>query len=223
MNNLCVLQLDTKFPRLPGDVACRETFTENIRLVRIKNAYVKNIVSSRPENRQFFRFKAEVCIAKEKIITTSCGFTYYWQNTLNSLTQSEVITSALCCLNEQRKIFDDNQILILTFDEKRIRALINSRSSTPFKGHIGGLTNNDELYKAIINDSDYFSFQLVQKEMSKMLETYLKEKDIKLLILECTNMVPFKKAFKDFFEGKIIDILTLINEKMPGCVRPNFL
>ena len=223
MNNLCVLQLDTKFPRLPGDVACRETFTENIRLVRIKNAYVKNIVSSRPENRQFFKFKAEVCIAKEKIITTSCGFTYYWQNTLNSLTQSEVITSALCCLNEQRKIFDDNQILILTFDEKRIRTLINSRSVTPFKGHIGGLTNNDELYKAIINDSDYFSFQLVQKEMSKMLETYLKEKDIKLLILECTNMVPFKKAFKDFFEGKIIDILTLINEKMPGCVRPNFL
>ena len=56
-----------------------------------------------------------------------------------------------------------------------------------------------------------------------MLETYLKEKDIKLLILECTNMVPFKKAFKDFFEGKIIDILTLINEKIPGCVRPNFL
>ena len=223
MNNLCVLQLDTKFPRLPGDVACRETFTENIRLVRIKNACVKNIVSSRPENRQFFRFKAEVCIAKEKIITTSCGFTYYWQNTLNSLTQSEVITSALCCLNEQRKIFDDNQILILTFDEKRIRAVINSGSAVPFKGHIGGLTNNDELYKAIINDSDYFSFQLVQKEMSTMLENHLKEKDIKLLILECTNMVPFKKAFKDFFEGKIIDILTLINEKMPGCVRPNFL
>ena len=223
MNNLCVLQLDTKFPRLPGDVACRETFTENIRLVRIKNAYVKNIVSSRPENRQFFRFKAEVCIAKEKIITTSCGFTYYWQNTLNSLTQSEVITSALCCLNEQRKIFDDNQILILTFDEKKIRTLINSSSATPFKGHIGGLTNNDELYKAIINDSDYFSFQLVQKEMSTMLENHLKEKDIKLLILECTNMVPFKKAFKDFFEGKIIDILTLINEKIPGCVRPNFL
>ena len=223
MNNLCVLQLDTKFPRLPGDVACRETFTENIRLVRIKNAYVKNIVSSRPENRQFFRFKAEVCIAKEKIITTSCGFTYYWQNALNSLTQSEVITSALCCLNEQRKIFDDNQILILTFDEKRIRTVINSRSATPFKGHIGGLTNNDELYKAIINDSDYFSFQLVQKEMSTMLENHLKEKDIKLLILECTNMVPFKKAFKDFFEGKIIDVLTLINEKIPGCVRPNFL
>ena len=223
MNNICVLQLDTKFPRIPGDVACRETFSENISLVRIKNAFVKNIVSSRPEDKQFVKFKTEVCVAKEKIITTSCGFTYYWQNKLNSLTQSEVITSALCCLNDQRKIFDDNQILILTFDEKRIRNVINFGSVTPFKGHIGGLTNNDELYKAIRNDSDYFSFQLVQEEMSRMLEHHLKEKDIKLLILECTNMVPFKAAFKDFFEGKIIDILTLINERIPGCVRPNFL
>ena len=224
MNKVCVLQLDTKFPRIPGDVACHETFVTDIRVVKIKKAYVNNIVLGKPEDNQFIKFEKEVRKSNEQLIITSCGFTFYWQERLNQLTQSNIISSSLCCLDFKRKSYKDEEILILTFDERNLRVLINSNlKKKPFEGHILGLRKDHHLYDTIINDIDYLCYNTVQKELNDLLQNFLVGKNIKLLILECTNIPPYKKAFREFFHGEILDILSLVEETLPGSVNPRFL
>ncbi len=223
MNKVCVLQLDTKFPRIPGDVACHETFVWKIRVVKIKKAFVNNIVRGIPEDDQFIKFEKEIRKSNEQLIITSCGFTYYWQDRLSQLTQSNIISSSLCCLDLKRKIYRDEEILILTFDEEKLRLLINSNLKKPFKGHILGLRKDHHLYSTIINDVDHLCDNTVQKELNDLLQNFLVGKNIKLLILECTNITPYKKAFRAFFHGEIIDILSLVEETLPGSVNARFL
>ena len=71
MNKVCVLQLDTKFPRIPGDVACHETFVTEIRVVKIRKAHVNNIVLGIPEDNQFIKFEKEIRKSNEQLIITN--------------------------------------------------------------------------------------------------------------------------------------------------------
>ena len=179
-----MLQLDTKFPRIPGDAACHETFVINIRVVKIRKAFVNNIVRGIPEDDQFIRFEKEIRKSNEPLIITSCGFTFYWQDRLSQLTPSNIISSSLCCLDLKRNIYRDEEILILTFDEEKLRLLINSNLKKPFEGHVLGLRKNHHLYNTIINDVDHLCDYTVQKELNDFLQNFLVGKKIKLLILE---------------------------------------
>ena len=86
MDQLAILQLDTNFPRIAGDICCRETFSSNVNIIKIKNASVSQIISKKPEEQHFINFKNQILTTREKLITTSCGFTFYWQSLFNKLT-----------------------------------------------------------------------------------------------------------------------------------------
>ena len=75
-----------------------------------------------PESRRcsyFINFKNQILTTREKLVTTSCGFTFYWQSLFNKLTSSNIVTSSLCSLEEKRKYLNDNEILIFTFDAEQ--------------------------------------------------------------------------------------------------------
>ena len=57
MDQLAILQLDTNFPRIAGDICCRETFSSNVNIIKIKNASVSQIISKNPEEQHFINFK----------------------------------------------------------------------------------------------------------------------------------------------------------------------
>ena len=46
--SVTVLQLDTDFPRVAGDVGCEQTYLDDIQIIRIPNATVGQIVSADP-------------------------------------------------------------------------------------------------------------------------------------------------------------------------------
>ena len=46
----------------------------------------------------------------------------------------------------------------------------------------------------------------------------LKNLKIKLIILECTNLSPYKTIL-EIFLGEIIDLLVLIDKKIPGIIK----
>ena len=223
MNKLTVLQLDTQFPRIIGDICCKETFLSNINIIKINNASVSQIISKNPNEQHFVNFKNQILKTKEKLITTSCGFTFFWQSPFNKLTKSEIITSSLCCLEEKRKYYNDNEILIFTFDEDILKFLLFSKLKIPFKGHILGLKKNNLLHKIIFNNENYYDFEKISYELNQLLWKKIKNQNIKLLILECTNLSPYKSGFRNIFSGEIVDLLVLIEKKIPGIIKKEFL
>ena len=167
--------------------------------------------------------KNQILSRKEDVITTSCGFTYNWQSTLNKLTKSDVITSSLCCLDEKRKVYNDDEILIFTFDEEILNFLLFSKLKIPFEGHILGLKKNNLLYQIILNNQKNYDFKKICLELNELLWNALKNLKIKLIILECTNLSPYKRFFRNIFSGEIIDLLVLIEKKIPGIIQKEFL
>ena len=125
MNKLAILQLDTNFKRITGDICCKKTFLRNVNIIKINNASVSDIISKDKNEQHYINFKNQILLRKEDVITTSCGFTYNWQSTLNKLTKSDVITSSLCCLDEKRKVYNDDEILIFTFDEEILTLMVS--------------------------------------------------------------------------------------------------
>ncbi len=223
MDQLAILQLDTNFPRIAGDICCRETFSSNVNIIKIKNASVSQIISKNPEEQHFINFKNQILITREKLITTSCGFTFYWQSLFNKLTKSNIVTSSLCCLEEKRKYFNDNEILIFTFDAEILKFLLISKLKIPFKGHILGLKKNNHLYKIISYDKNNFDFKKNSSELKELLWQTIKNLNIKLIILECTNLSPYKTIFRNIFRGEIVDLLVLIDKKIPGIIKQEYL
>ena len=79
MAKLTVLQLDTAFPRLPGDVASPDSYDCAIDIVTIPAATVKTIVTDHPDHIDISGFEAAIDLIDRTaddndVITTSCGF-----------------------------------------------------------------------------------------------------------------------------------------------------
>ncbi len=49
----------------------------------------------------------------------------------------------------------------------------------------------------------------------------LKNLNIKLIILECTNLSPYKTIFRDIFRGEIVDLLVLLIKKFLVLLNKN--
>ena len=115
-----VLQLDTHFPRIPGDVGSKASYLGPIEIIRIPQATVRAIVSDRPDRINIVPFEGALRIARGDVIVTSCGFLAYWQVHLQRSTRRPFISSALMALEGR----DDNEMgttavkkLVETLDE----------------------------------------------------------------------------------------------------------
>ena len=74
MGRVSILQLDTKFLRIPGDIGCKKTFIEPPQHLIVEGATANKVVTSRPENIDITPFLEAAQSATGDILTTSCGF-----------------------------------------------------------------------------------------------------------------------------------------------------
>ena len=139
--SLAILKLDTRFPRLPGDIASPGSFARPVRLQTIAEASVDAVVNRNPEGLDLSTFEQAVQTATEPLITTSCGFMIYFQDQLNALNKRPFISSALTALPALRARYKDEQIAILTFDADTLGAPAYAASLQGFQALSSGWTN----------------------------------------------------------------------------------
>ena len=121
----------------------------------------------------------------------------------------------------KRKVYNDDEILIFTFDEE-ILSFLFSKLKISFEGHILGLKKNNLLYQIILNNQKNYDFKKICLELNELLWNALKNLKIKLIILECTNLSPYKRFFRNIFSGEIIDLLVLIEKRSLVSFKKNF-
>lgn len=220
---LTVLQLDTHFPRIPGDVASPDTYLKPISVIPVKDASVAEIVTTRPEAVSIKGFEDAVADITTGIGVTSCGFLGYWQDHLNALCPQEFLTSSLISCNEWTAPYDAHETVIVTFDDEALRAPHYSTLLSGFDGRIIGLDPDMHLRDVITHDKDDLDQDRATQEIIDLLHPYLHAGKIKALILECTNLPPYKAALKERYNVAVFDILTLISSHNPNLVNPRFL
>ena len=219
--SVSVLQLDTQFPRVPGDVACPDTFNQEIEIIRISGAKVDTIVTSRPGDIDIQPFEEAVKKARGDVIVTSCGFLSFWQDHLQSCSTRPFISSSLIAMDHLSVRFAPEDLLILTFDAQSLneRHLGTHHS---YAHSIRGMGSNMHLRDVISTGHSELNLDRASGELVDLVRNEGADR-YKHILLECTNMPPYKNALRREFGLPVSDILTEIERVCPGTITPAFL
>ncbi len=218
MPSVTVLQLDTDFPRIAGDVGCLATYVDEIEILRISGASVGQIVSANPAAIPIAPFEGAVAKARGDIIVTSCGFLSYWQKHLEARTDRPFISSALTALPALCERYAPRDILTVTFDA-------DSLNENHFGDHhtdVIGLPHDMHLRQVISQNLGTLNVELATKEIADFIAARCQSHH-KHILLECTNLPPYKYAIMARTGLPITDILSCIEAKCTGTIQPSFL
>jgi hypothetical protein len=222
MRSVTLLQLDTNFPRIPGDVGSADTWSCPLNNVRIAAADVRSIVTDAPESINIAPFEDASRLAVGTVTITSCGFLSFWQSHLDALCPTPFISSSLVALPLLAKRFTPNELLILTFDDAKLGSAHLGAGFEEYSASIVGLRPDMHLRKVIKNDLPSLDPQLVKEQILDLLKPHVVTGKTKAIVLECTNLSPYKKAIRAAYDLEIHDILTVVEDHHAGLVKPEF-
>lgn len=225
---ISLIQLDTSFPRIPGDIGAAETWICGLDVRSIPKLSVAQVINAAPSDTDISGAEAAARAAMGDLVTTSCGFLCYWQDRLAAQCQTPFISSALIDLPRLMQAFPRDELAILTFDSEVLAAPAFAPALGGFAGPVLGLPEEAHLRQVIAGDLPYLDPALAEAELIDLVAGFVRDRDaqgrpVRALLLECTNLPPYKQALKARFDLEIFDILTLIDHWKTGMVDPAFI
>jgi hypothetical protein len=210
-----VLMLDTKFPRPPGDVGNSLTFNVPMHYDVFRGIWPAKVVASASSLRQartvpgFQHMIRMMQMRGVKAVTTSCGFLVLLQKELQSVTKIPVVTSSLLQLPALLRA--EPQVGVLTISAAHLG-----------KEHLKSAGVSAERMKDVIIEgmppASHFAMQILgnhttldlAQASSDVVQAALRLKAraprLKTLLLECTNMPPYKAAIEQATGWQVRDL-----------------
>ncbi|WP_298840330.1 aspartate/glutamate racemase family protein [uncultured Roseobacter sp.] len=191
---LGILMLDTRFPRIPGDVGNPDTWLFPVRYAIVPGATPQAVVCEDPEPfvRAFVTAGEELVSQGCRGIATTCGFLSLIRPRLARELGVPVAASAL----EQA-----GQIQATLGPGKRIGILtISGPSLTPEHLSVAGVPQDAEVQgveetafaHSILGNADTLDVPKARQDLTEAARKMVQDTpDIGAIILECTNMVPY--------------------------------
>ena len=223
MSVVSLLQLDTSFPRIPGDIGSPDTWRAELDIHIVPELSVGRVINTDPGATDIAAVEAAMDRVQGDILTTSCGFLCYWQGRLEARTATPFVSSALLALPGLRQGFADDELAILTFNADVLGSPAFAPSLGGFAGPVAGLGGGSHLRQVIANDLPALDRRRAEDEIVRLVDGLCHDGKVKALLLECTNLPPYKAALKARFDVEIFDILTLIDSVKAGIVDPAHL
>ena len=215
-----VLQLDTDFPRIAGDVGAAESYARPPQIIRIAGASVGRIVTDRPQDIDIAPFEDALAQAEGDIIVTSCGFLSYWQAHLAALADRPFIASSLTALDALAPHHLPDALMILTFNADALGPAHLS-GHTGFEASILGLTAQMHLSEVITQNLGVLDATLAGAQIGAHVAAHQTAAH-RHILLECTNLPPYRAAIKAATGLPVTDILTCIEATCPGAIAKEF-
>ena len=220
---ISLIQLDTGFPRLAGDIGAAETWACDLEVTRVPALSVARVITAAPDDTDITAAEAAARRASGDLVTTSCGFLCYWQDRLAAQCRTPFVSSALLDLPRLTQRFPADQLAILTFDSDVLASPAFAPSLAGFSGPVAGLPHHSHLRQVIAEDLPRLDAARAEAEIIDLVADLLRNRPVRALLLECTNLPPYKKALRDRFDIQIFDILTLIEGMKAGTVDKAFI
>jgi len=208
-----IIMLNTDFPRPVGDIGNTASYQYPARIFKLSQANVANVVSQSLSEDIIL----EVIAAGKKlvaqgcnILTTSCGFLAPIQARVQHELGLPFIASSLCLLPFLRQCFGPNSPMgVITFDSKTL-------SPAHFNGHydeqllISGIENGQELHAVIKEGRAELDEDLALKDVKAAVQHILHHAP-SCLLLECTNLSPYKNALRHHFALPVFDLVDAVH------------
>lgn len=223
MPTLSLLQLETRFPRIAGDVGSAQTWRATLDRHVIADLSVQKVITDAPRIEDIAGVEAVLATVRGDLITTSCGFLGIWQDRLAAGAPAPFLASSLNGLPDLMARYGPDGLAILTFDAKTLSAPAFAPLLNGFAGPIVELPPSSHLKQVIADDLPELDFARAEAEIIDLVAGLMAQRPVRALLLECTNLPPYKAALKKRFDAEIFDILTQIHLMNPDIVESAFL
>jgi len=212
---LGVLMLDTRFPRVPGDIGNPASLDFPVRYRVVRGASAERVVKERAAGllQPFIDAARELVEAGCGAISTSCGFLALFQRELQAALPVPVASSSLLQVAPLQAALPAGQrVGIITIAAQALTADhllgVGADPATP----VVGVRADGEFARAILGDLTEMDTGKLRNEVLEA-GTRLRQAhpEVSALVLECTNMPPYAAALREASGLPVYDILTLLN------------
>lgn len=210
---LGIIMLDTRFPRLPGDVGNAATFPFPVRYEVVQGASPLRVVQEADPAllQPFIRAAQALQAAGVQAIATSCGFLALWQAELAAAVKVPLVTSSLLQVPLASRLTGGRPVGIITAHAPSLTpqhlAAVGADAAPHF---IYGLEEAPEFTRTFIRGEATLDPAAVEEEVRAVAHRLVTEHpEVGAIVLECTNLPPFARAVQDESHLPVFDIVGL--------------
>jgi len=217
---LGVLMLKTAFPRLPGDVGNPQSWSCKTLYKVVEPASVASVVKSGPLPLPLVVafIEAGLALVAEGAthITTSCGFLVTVQRALEEALPVPVVTSSLLQIPDiQAALPPGRRCGVITFDAGRLGAPHLAAAGAPDDTPVVGLEAGGELHRVIARDLTELDERAAEADVLAAGRTlHATCPDLGAVVLECTNLPPYRAALSAALGLPVHDLVTLLHGRL---------
>jgi Asp/Glu/hydantoin racemase len=211
-----ILMLDTQFPRIPGDMGNATTFPFPVRYHRVPGASPDLVVRQGSRELLPAFLEGARCLAREGVqaITTNCGFLARFQRELAAAVSVPVFTSSLLLVPMVHRMLPSGKAVgILTVDATSLTP--DDFESVGITSHIpvavAGLETEKEFTRVLLGNQLVLDVEAARREHIRVAQRLCAEHpEVGALVLECTNMPPYRADLQAATGLPVFDIVHLV-------------
>lgn len=194
-----LIMLETKFPRIPGDIGHAETFDFPIITKTVAGASPQRVVRERADGllEPFIAAARELEAEGAAGITTSCGFLTLFQRELAAALSVPILTSSLFQVPLLQTLLGPaKKVGIITISETSLSqdhlVAAGITPDTPIGSPEGSPEGGSEFTRAILADETHLDVDKARADNVDAARAMMaRHDDLGALVLECTNMAPY--------------------------------
>lgn len=211
-----ILMLDTRFPRIPGDMGNAATFPFPVRYQRVPGAD-PDLVVRRGAAALLPAFVAGArALASEGVgaITTNCGFLAKFQREMAAAVAVPVFTSSLLLVPLVHRLLPaGRRVGIMTVNGASLgpEHLQGAGITPDIPIAVAGLEGEKEFTRVLLDDEMELDVDAARAEHVAVARRLIAgHPDVGAIVLECTNMPPYTADVQRETGLPVFDIVSLV-------------
>lgn len=221
-----ILMLETRFPRIPGDMGNADTWPFPVFYKVVPGASPRRVVCDKAEGLLdgFLTAAAELVRLGADGITTTCGFLSLYQRDIAAHVGVPVATSSLMQIPLiERVLPPGKRVGVLTVSaasltEEHLRAA-GADPATP----VAGTDDGSEFTRVMLNDEERLDVTAAERDILAAGDALVTgHRGIGAVLLECTNMVPYARALSARLRLPVFSIYAFVTWFHSGLVPRDF-
>ena len=217
-----ILMLDTRFPRIPGDMGNATTFPFPVRYHRVTGASPDRVVRKGAEGLLPNFVEGARALEREGVgaITTNCGFLVKYQREMAAAVKIPVFTSSLLLVPlVYSMLAPGRRVGLMTVNAASLGPahLAGAGIGPDIPLAVAGMEGEKEFTRVMLGDELELDPELCREEHVRVARRLVTEHpDIGAIVLECTNMPPYTADIQRETGRPVFDITTLVRMAHDG-------
>lgn len=217
---LGILMLDTRFPRIVGDIGNAASYDYPVIFRKMAGIGSSDAVTAHPDRPRVLaalKANAEALAAEGAVgLSTSCGFLALYQDDLAAVSPVPVATSALLHIRQMK----GKKVGVITASARNLTPAhfeaVGAPEDTPFVG----LPEDSSFAATFLRNGLTLDRETVEREVVVAgRDLVARHPEVDTVVLECTNLPPYKAALKQALGLPVCDVLDLLAGFYAGLSR----